>query len=681
MKGVPKDIQERYEKLKDTVEKYRYEHHVLNKEDLSAEALDSLKNELVTIEKEFPELVTSDSPSQRVAGEPLKEFKKVRHKVTQWSFNDAFTEEDMHDFDARVKRFLAPTLSKEGVGGGGASGKSGPTYTAELKIDGLKVVLEYEKGMLKTAATRGNGLVGEDVTTNVKTIQSVPLKLRKQVDIIVEGEIWMGKKNFELLNKQRAKDGEPLFANPRNVTAGSIRQLDPKITESRKLETFIYDVSQSSDTVPTRQTEELEYLHELGFKVNPHFKHCKTIDEVIEYWKKWGKEKDKQDYLIDGVVIKVDEKEYQDALGYTGKAPRFGIAFKFAAEQVTTVVEDIQVQIGRTGVLTPVAHLRPVLVAGSTVSRATLHNEDEIKRLDVRVGDTVVLQKAGDVIPDIVKVVTEMRTGKEKKYEFPDVVPTCGGSGKIERIPGQAAWRCVDKNSFAQQKRRLYYFVGKSAYDIDGMGPKIIDALLDAQLIATPADIFTLKRGDLLELPRFAEKSVDNLLESITKARRVSLARFIISLSINHVGEETGYLLAEKFRTLERLQNATFDELNAVEGIGDIVARAIVDWFKEKANKELLRKLLKHITIEREQKVEAKVAPLAGKSFVLTGTLETMSRDEAKQKIRERGGDVSSSVSKNTSFVVAGENAGSKEEKAKELGVKIISEGEFVNML
>lgn len=661
-----KDVIERYEKLKRTIDKYRYEYHVLNKEDISQAALDSLKDELGKIEKEYPDLVTADSPSQRVAGESLKEFKKVTHKVTQWSFNDAFTEEDIRDFDARVKRFL--------------KGKT-PTYTCELKIDGLKVVLEYEKGILKTAATRGNGVVGEDVTVNVKTIQSVPLKLNKEVDVIVEGEIWMGKKNFAKLNEDQKKKGEDLYANPRNVTAGSIRQLDPKITESRKLDTFIYDLSFINGKIPETQHKELEFLNRLGFKVNPHHKLVKDVDGIIEYWKKWAHDASQQDYLIDGVVVKVNEKKYQDELGYTGKAPRFGIAFKFAAEQVTTVVEDIQLQIGRTGVLTPVAHLKPVLVAGSTVSRATLHNEDEIKRLDVRVGDTVILQKAGDVIPDIVKVVTEMRTGKEKKYEFPDVVPACGGDGRIERVPGQAAWRCVSKDSYAQQKRMLYHFVGKIAYDIDGLGPKIIDVLLDNKLISNPADIFSLKRGDLLQLPRFAEKSVDNLLESIEKAKDVSLARFIISLSIPHVGEETGYLLAEKFRTIEKLQSATLENLQNIDGVGDIMAEAIVFWFKQKNHKELLKKLLKRVRIQAEAAKPKAASKVSGKTFVLTGTLSTMGRDEAKEKIRALGGDVSGSVSKNTDYVVAGENSGSKEEKAKELGVSIITEQEFLEML
>jgi DNA ligase (NAD+) len=669
---IAKEIRDRVKKLRETIEHHRYLYHVLDTSEISEAALDSLKKELYDIEQKYPELVTPDSPTQRVAGEPLKQFEKVPHKVPQWSFNDAFSEQDIQDFDGRVKKGLSKEIKNV-------------SYTCELKIDGLKIVLEYEKGYLKTAATRGNGKVGENVTMNVRTINSVPLRLKRAVDVIVEGEVWMGIKQLQEINALRKAQGEPLYANPRNVAAGSIRQLDPKIVQQRKLDTFIYDLAQTNEKVPATQHEELEYLRELGFKVNPHFKVAKNIAEVIAFWKLWAKKRDKLDYQLDGVVVKVDEHESQDVLGYTGKAPRFGIAFKFAPEQATTIVEDIQLQIGRTGVLTPVAHLRPVLVAGSTVSRATLHNEDEIKRLDVRIGDTVIIQKAGDVIPDIVSVVQEMRSSKEKPYLFPKIVPECGGDGAIERIPGQAAWRCVDKNSFVQQKRKLYHFASKIAFDIDGLGPKIIDALLESKLISNAPDVFTLKRGDLVELPRFAEKSVDNLLASIEKSRSVTLARFIISLSIPHVGEETGYLLADTFQTFEKVQQATFQELNAIDGIGEIVAHAIVDFFKDKNNAETLRKFLKQIKIQTPRPDGhpslSKEGKLTNKVFVLTGSMETMSRDDAKEKIRLLGGSVSSSVSKLTDYVVAGESAGSKLDKATELGVKIITEEEFLKMI
>lgn len=665
---------ERLALLKSAIEKHRYNYHVLDQQDISDEALDSLKNELVQIEAQHPELVTADSPSQRVAGKPLDAFEKVPHKVAQWSFNDAFSEDDVRNFDARVKRMLKNEFGKD----------ISPTYACELKIDGLKIVFEYQNGKLVTAATRGDGSVGENVTQNVRTIESVPLVLSKPVDIIVEGEAWMAKSDFEDLNKRQKKAGLPLYMNPRNVTAGSIRQLDSKMVADRKLRVFTYDIAQYGDT-PNNQIEELETLKKLGFKVNPHFTHCKNIEEVIEFWKKWQVKAKKEDYWIDGVVIKVNEAEYQQALGYTGKAPRFAIAFKFPAEQVTTVVEDIVLQVGRTGVLTPVAHLRPVLVAGSTVSRATLHNEDEIKRLDVRVGDTVILQKAGDVIPDIVKVLTEMRTGKEKAYKFPTHVPECGGDGSIERIPGQAAWRCVFKDSSAQLRRKLYHFVSKHAFDINDCGPKVIDTLLDNNLIATASDIFTLEKGDLLALPRFGEKSVDNLLEGIEVAKRVTLPRFIFSLSISQVGEETAYDLAEKFGTIEKIRNATYEELEAIDGVGEVVAQSIVDWFADKKNEKELNHLLEvtdvqKVDVSKIEKTKASGA-FAGKTFVLTGTLETMSRDDAKALIKKNGGKVSSAVSKNTSYVVAGENPGSKYDEAEKLEVKILDEKEFVNLL
>ncbi len=670
-KKAPPEVLERLKKLKETIEYHRYNYHVLDKEEISAAALDSLKDELSKIESEYPELITSDSPTQRVAGEPLPEFKKVRHVVPQWSFNDAFTEEDIRAFDERVKRFLKKETGKDVA----------PEYTCELKIDGLKIVLEYEKGFLKRAATRGNGVVGEDVTMNVRTIETVPLKLREPIDIVVEGEVWMSKSGLEKLNKERAKRGEALFANPRNVAAGSIRQLDPKLTAARPLRMFVYDVAKYEKEIPS-QKEELEFLQKLGFYVNPHFKVVKTVDGVLDFWQEWQKKAPKENYLIDGVVLKVNKKEYQDALGYTGKAPRFAIAFKFPAEQVTTVVEDIILQVGRTGVLTPVAELRPVSVAGSTVSRATIHNEDEIKRLDVRVGDTVILQKAGDVIPDIVKVVTEMRTGKEKVFVFPEYVEACGGDGKIERSPGQAAWRCVNKNSAAQQRRKLYHFVGKAAFDINHLGPKVIDVLLDNNLISSYPDIFTLKKGDLMELPRFAEKSVDNLIESIEKAKKVTLPRLVVGLSIPQVGEETAYDLATHFKIIDKLSNASYEELESMNGVGPIVAKSITEWFKDKANQKMLSKLVSEITIVKDPAIVPQGSgKLRGKTFVLTGTLESMSRDDAKKKIRALGGDVSGSVSKNTSYVVAGAEAGSKEDKARELGVTILSEAEFLKIL
>lgn len=669
--SVPKEARERYEKLKTSINRYRTAYHVYDREEIPEAARDSLMHELAELERQYPALISPDSPTQRVAGEPLPQFKKVRHAVPQWSFNDVFSPEEARAWDERVKKGLRERF-----------GEAQPSYVCELKIDGLKIVFTYEKGMLKTAATRGDGVVGEDVTHNVRTIESVPLSLSRPVDIVVEGEVWMSTKNLEALNREQEKAGKPLFANPRNVAAGSIRQLDPKIAAARKLDVFIYDVAQTSEGFPPTQAEELKYLQELGFKVNKHHELAKNIDEAIAFWEKWKERGRHQEYWIDGAVFKVNEKNYEDALGYTGKAPRFAVAFKFPAEQVTTVVEDIVLQVGRTGVLTPVAHLRPVSVAGTTVSRATLHNEDEIQRLDVRVGDTVILQKAGDVIPDIVRVLPEMRTGKEKAFKWPTRVPECGGDGRIERIPGEAAWRCVDRTSFAILRRVFHNFAGKSALDIEGLGKKTLDLLLEEGLIQHFDDIFTLKEGDVLNLPGFAEVSAKKLVASIEKGKTTELSRLLTGLSIPHVGEETAVLLAQQYKILPDVADASEEELNAIDGIGAVVAGSIHDWFRARENQALIARLLKHLKVENPvyRKTGAGL-PLAGQVFVLTGMLASMDRDEAKEKLRLLGASVSSSVSKKTTAVVAGENPGSKYADAQKLGVRILDEKEFLKLL
>ncbi len=685
---VPKEVRERYEKLKESIYHYRRQYHVYDIEEIPESARDTLMEELAHIEREYPSLVSPDSPTQRVAGTALPQFKKVPHQVAQWSFNDAFSEQDIRAFDARVRR----EIGKAPPGGRDEREPNSPpkdfsnfSYVCELKIDGLKIVLTYKKGVLETAATRGDGVVGEDVTHNVRTIESVPLRLARPIDIIVEGEVWMSEKALKDTNALRARNDEPLFANPRNAAAGSIRQLDPKVAAARNLDTFIYDVAQTQEPLPLTQLEELEYLQGLGFKVNKNFKLARTIDDVLAYWEHWRGKSKSLGYWIDGVVVKVNEHALQERLGYTGKAPRFAIAFKFPAEQVTTVVEDIVLQVGRTGVLTPVAHLRPVSVAGSTVSRATLHNEDEIHRLDVRIGDTVILQKAGDVIPDIVQVLPELRPKGSKAYKWPSHVAECGGDGSIERVPGQAAWRCVFKNSFAQQRRVMRHFASKGALNIEGLGPSTVDALMEQGLLTHFDDFFTLEEGDLLTLEGFAEVSAKKLVESIKKtAKGVTLARLVTGLSISQVGEETAILLAQNFKTIDAIAAGTTQQFEAIKGIGDVVGRSIYDWFNLKEHIKLIERLKKHLTITNPeftigQKKEA--LPLAGKTFVLTGTMASMSRDEAKAKIRALGGDVSSSVSKNTSYVVAGEEAGSKLDKANELGVEVLTESEFLKLL
>jgi DNA ligase (NAD+) len=665
-----KEAKKRLQKLRETIEYHRYQYHVLDNPEISDVAYDSLEKELIEIEKQFPDLITADSPSHRVSGKVLDKFEKVEHKIPQWSFNNAFDEKDLIDFDNRVRKMFNKNTSEN---------ISNIEYVCELKIDGLKIVFEYENGILIRAATRGDGKIGEDVTLNIKTISSVPLKLKENIDIIVEGEVYLSLKEFERINKELKQKGEETYANPRNLAAGTLRQLDSRVAAERKLSVFVYDIAQYKKELKT-QLLELEELQKLGFTVNKNYKLCKNINEATQYWKDWTHKKEKENYLIDGAVIKVNENKIQKSLGYTGKAPRFAIAFKFPAEQVTTIIEDIVLQVGRTGVITPVAHLKPVLIAGSTVSRATLHNEDEIKRLDVRVGDTVILEKAGDVIPKIVKVLTELRPAKTKPYVFPEKVFECGGDGSIERIPGQVAYRCVDKNSVIMQRRKLYYFASKNAFDINHCGPKIIDLLIDNNLVSNPVDLFTLKKGDLLNLPRFAEKSADNLISAINDSRKTSLARLITSLSIDNVGEETAVLLVNTFKSLDKIKKASFDDLNQVNGIGEVVATSIINWFKNSENVKMLDALLKEIEIENNSKKNTNKI-FSGETFVLTGTMQKYDRDEAKEIIRELGGNVSSSVSNKTDFVVAGENAGTKLEKATELGVKILDEEAFLKII
>ncbi len=669
------DIQERVSKLRASIEKHRVLYHTQDRPEISDEAYDSLVRELEALERRYPELQTSNSPTSRVGGEPLKEFVKVRHEVKQWSFDDVFDYEELKKWQEKVNNFIEKArLTQEKV-----------EYCCELKIDGLKVILTYKEGKLIQAATRGDGEVGEDVTQNIRTIKSIPLELKKKADVIAVGEIWIGGQELDKINKQRAKDGEAFYANTRNLAAGSLRQLDPKITAARKLDSFIYDLdSFGPGSIPAKQNEELEMLASLGFQTNSHFKVFENLEGVQRFYEEWTKKRHSLDYGLDGIVIKVNSRQIQTALGYTGKSPRWGVAYKFPAEQVTTILEDIVFQVGRTGVITPVASLKPVLVAGSTVSRATLHNEDEIKRLDLRIGDTVIIQKAGDVIPDIVKVVTELRTGKEKPFRWPEFIIACGGDGRIERVPGEAAWRCVSKDSFEQQKRKFHYFTSKKCFNIDGLGPQILNQLIEAGLISSFDEIFTLEKGDLLNLPRFAEKSADNLIIAIEKARTITLPRFLTSLSIPQVGEETAYDLANDFSrtstdsakiSLEKISKASKEELESINGVGPIVAESISTWFKQAGNRKLVANLLKYVNLINAETTAKKL--LEGKTFVFTGTLSSLEREEGERLVRINGGNISGSVSTKTSYVVAGEKAGTKLETAKKLGVKVITEDEF----
>jgi DNA ligase (NAD+) len=668
---------QRIEQLREAIRHHDRQYYVNDMPEISDEAYDALVRELCSLEEKYPELDDPNSPTHRVGGEPAKGFTKVKHALPQWSFDNIFNEEELIEWDKKVKRMVAKETRTD---------PENVEYVAELKIDGLKIVLTYEKGVLTRGTTRGDGVVGEDVTENVRTIRSVPLMLSQPISCTVVGEIWMGKEAFEKLNEKREKEGETLFANPRNAAAGSIRQLDSRIVAERKLDTFIYDIDAISGAEePHTQEGELLLLKDLGFKTNPHINVCKSVTDIQKLYTKWTPRRESEEYAIDGLVLKVNNVVTQKALGYTGKAPRFGIAYKFPAEEATTVVEDISVQVGRTGVLTPVAHVRPTLVAGSTVSRATLHNEAEIKRLDVRIGDTVILQKAGDVIPDIVRVLPEFRTGKEKKFSMPKVCPVCGGTIRKETIGGRDVKEgvrhyCANPTCFAVEKERIEHFVSRKAMDIQGLGEKIVEQLIDAGLIVNAADLYELSEGDLSALPRFAETSARNVIEAIEKSRRVELSRFLFALGIRHVGEETAELLAEHFGSLGRIQKAELHELDGVEGIGAVVASGVYAWFRDEGNRALLERLLSHITVRDMEKKKGNMS-LVGKSFVLTGTLESLSREKAKRMIKEKGGTVSSSVSKQTSYVVAGDKPGSKYDAAQKLSVPILDEKAFLKMM
>lgn len=664
-----KDLHERAAHLRSTINHHRYLYHVLNQSEISEAALDSLKDELKKIEAAHPELITPDSPTQRVAGEALPEFQKIRHAVPQWSFDDAFNRDDLEQFETRARNML----KKEG------REPERFEYMCELKIDGLKIILTYEDGLLKTAATRGDGVVGEDVTANAKTIESIPLRLEQPVSGVFEGEVFLSKTNFTALNVLMRSRGEPLYANPRNVAAGTMRQLDPRIVAERKLDCFIYDIAQLVGAVlPDTQEGELHLLQQLGFKTNPHGYRAQGIDAVWKYYTKWTERREKEDFWIDGVVVKINDCTLQDILGFTGKGPRFAIALKFPAEQKTTLVESIDFQVGRTGVITPVANLTPVSIAGTTVARATLHNEDEIRRLDIRVGDTVIIEKAGDIIPKVVQVLTEMRPKKSKPFVWPTHIAQCGGDGRIERVPGTAAWRCVSKDSVTQVVRRLAYFTSKKAFDIDGVGTKVIEKLVAVHGITTPDQLFHLSKEDFLALPGFAELSAQHAVDAIARARTVPLDRVLVGLSIDHVGEEVARMIAASVGTMERLLHASREELEAIQGVGSIVAESLMQFLHTPHTRERVDALCAQLTI---MSIIKKEGVLSGLSFVVTGTLERFGREEVKEVIRNHGGSVSDSVSQKTSYLLAGDAAGSKLEKAKALGVKVISEAEFVTML
>ncbi len=665
----------RIQKLRKEIEHHRYLYHVQDRIEISDAALDSLKKELQDLEDQFPEFVIPDSPTQRVGGKPLPEFKKVRHTTPIRSLQDAFSEEDLQQWETRNQKLLPGERMQ---------------YFAELKLDGLAVILRYENGVFVQGATRGNGEVGEDVTQNLRTIESIPLRiqLRKSDPRVIEvrGEVVLSRKRFDAINAELIAQGKTTYANPRNLAAGTIRQLDSAKVAERKLEAIVFDIL--TDVGQRTHEEAHQILVAWGFKTAAFW--CERVSGIsgaMKFLSHWEDRRVKLPYGIDGAVLVVNDLDQERRLGSVGKADRWMIAYKFAAEQATTVVSDIRVQVGRTGALTPVAIFKPVRVAGTTVSRATLHNADEIARLGLRIGDTVIVQKAGDIIPDIVKVLPNLRTGKERVFHMPKTCPVCGSP--IAKNDGQVAHYCTNSHCFAKTREQFYHFVGKSAADIDGLGPKIIDQLLDSGLIADVADLYALKTGDLEPLERFAEKKAENLVQSIQERRVIPLERFLFGLGIRYVGAENALILAREIsqRRIDRpldlwniLREWSVPELQAIEGIGEKIAESIVAEIQTPRIANLLKKL-DHVGVRlRTTKYRASGA-FAGKTFVLTGTLETLSRDEARLRIVKEGGKVSGSVSGNTQYVVAGESPGSKYAKAKQLGVRILSEKEFLSML
>ncbi len=709
-------------KLREEISRLRSEYHEKNNPKVTDDVYESLSRELKILESDYPEFADPNSAINRVAGKPLPEFKKVKHDIRMLSLNDVFSEEEIVDWETRILKIFGSPTSKDSL-----------NYFCEVKLDGLSASLHYKDGVFVKGATRGDGWIGEDVTENLKMIESIPLVLPPQTpssqsvslghsllaggekmlgDIEVRGEVVMRKIAWEKLNKKQEIMGKTTFANTRNAAAGSLRQLNPQIVKERSLDFFAWDVAQlrinNYELGIKTHSEKHKFLKELGFQVAPYEKKAKNLKEVFSFIKDIGKVRAGLPYGTDGMVISIDNLEIQESLGYVGKAPRYMVAYKYQAERATTIVNDISVNVGRTGVLTPVAHFDPMLVAGSTISKATLHNMDQIERLDIRVGDTVVIQKAGDVIPEVVEVLINMRTGKEKKFKMPEFCPVC--NFKVERRAGNSqksssqgprtreercqtvahrtlsvsrpntasvAYYCTNKNCPARSRRGMQHFV--NIFEIYEIGPKILDRLKDEGLITDVADLFTLEKADLSGLERFGEKSADNIISSIQSHKKIVLWRFIYALGIIHVGEQTARDLANNFGTLKKLISAESEEINKIANIGPIVLESINKYFNEKSNINFIDKLIKNgITIYYEK---AKSLKLSGNIFVLTGTLSVMSREEAKKKIIELGGSVASSVSSNTSYVVTGDKPGSKYDDAKKLGVKTLSESEFLKIL
>lgn len=713
------EVKNRLEKLKDELNKHRYFYYVLDTPEISDAVYDSLKNELEAIEKEYPEFITVDSPTQRVGAAPLERFVKVTHSAPMMSMFDAFDFADMQDWEQRNLNILQKFETQN------SKFKISPQrYFCELKMDGLAISLLFEKGILVQGATRGDGKVGENVTQNIKTIEAIPLCLRtpfatelKKIgfdkddienilsvisdnQIEFRGEAIITTKVFAEINKRQAEKGGTVFANPRNAAAGTIRQLDSKVVAERKLDFYVYGLITNINF--KTHDQELQLANLLGFKTLKQNKICKDLQEVEEFHSYWDKNRDKLPFECDGVVVKVNDLSLWPILGIVGKGPRYMMAYKFTAEQVTTKVREVEWQVGRTGVLTPVAILDPVRVGGVVVSHSTLHNMDEIKRLGLRTGDTVILERAGDVIPKVVQVLEKLRDGSEQEILPPTKCPICGTA--TEQAQGEVAYKCLNKDCYAVNLRKLTHWTSKGAMDIEGLGPKVVEQLVKEKLVGDIADFYSLKKGDLLALERFAEKSADNLIEAIEKKKDIDLARFIYGLGISHVGEETSLLLTQQITNcqsflasagegrgegiffdlggfIDYFKNLSLEDLEKLNDIGPIVAKSIKNWFGDEKNVALLHKLANYGIMLKIAKNEVKNTVFQGKTVVLTGGLSSLTRDEAKGKIRELGGKVSSTVSSKTDFLIAGTDAGSKLEKATELGIKILNEEEFLKLL
>ena len=660
--------EKRATELSNLLNQYGYEYYVLDQPSVPDAEYDKLMNELIEIEESFPELKTADSPTQRIGGQVLDAFEKVQHQTSMLSLGNAFNEEDLRDFDRRVRQAVGDEFS----------------YVCELKIDGLAVSLRYEDGYLVLGATRGDGTTGENITENLKTIRSIPLRIKEPLSMEVRGEAFMPRKSFKALNEAKMERDEVPFANPRNAAAGSLRQLDPKIAAKRNLDIFVYAMTDTGELEIDSHSESLNLLDELGFKTNRERQTCETIDDVIAYIESWQTQRPELSYDIDGIVVKVDSFDQQAELGTTAKSPRWAIAYKFPAEEVVTKLVNIELTVGRTGVITPTAILEPVQVAGTTVQRASLHNEDLIREKDIRIGDYVVVKKAGDIIPEVVNVIEEKRTGEEQEFTMPTHCPEC--ESELVRLEGEVALRCINPSCPAQIREGLIHFVSRNAMNIDGLGEKVISQLFREQLIKDVADIYTLTKQQLIELERMGEKSADNLIAAIEASKENSLERLLFGLGIRHVGAKAAKTLAQHFETIDKLTKATYDELVAINEIGAKMADAIVAYFTQEEVQELIHELKEYgvnLTYKGPKlvSVENVDSVFAGKTVVLTGKLEQLSRNDAKAQIEALGGKVTGSVSKKTDLVVAGEEAGSKLTKANELEIEVWDEARLLTEL